>query len=431
MAEVIKQAVAIDHIKTDTSGKVSQAPDGFIADILKKNRAIVLGDAAHEQPAIRGFFADQVGNMKKQGVTDIFLEYPREWQVELDNYMKTADKKIIATLRDKTGSGFRHPDHDSNITETMRIIDEAKKHGVAVHFMDVNVKDSPVPRYDLILKNDRTPEEEILFQEDKRTYQDRLETARHKASIEWTSFIEEKMKGRPDAKFVALGGMGHTQNATKASKDKDFDEFVAEKMGNTAYIGVYQTPDATPVITDGRASNLPFTAFKPGTEHDTPEFAVRVPAMAVKKMLESKAFATKPQADQAATLEAFAAYSKAWTDLSQLQRNAKSEDPGRNAVRLKLNSLKSNFEHMQWNEVETSLAELRKDKDVAASPNKDEILKILDSMDKSVAATKKNIAQPVIESDGPRKAPGGIEIRPPQNLPGPSKLLGKAAPAMP
>ena len=317
-AEAFRQQCVIDPAADRRFTINNKAPDGlrgqlhadykeFYGAALQHNDGLVIGDGSHGDD-VKAFFAASLPIWKKDGVTDIFLEIPREFQADVNNYILTGDEKYLT--------------HEILKGDKV-IFDEVRKPGnsLAVHCMDDTIANSPATlalnkayeEFGLQKKLDALPKKftgnpdagQIIAQFNHKyakEMQAMLEE-RTKADGPMTDFIKQEMQGKP-GKFVAMIGCDHLNNPFPENKSalpvKDFDEILADKTGKKL---VRVDFNANSYSFDYMPKVYRINGFRENPFHrnftsDEPEFVVTIPVTFATGYLNNPLIASLSEADK-------------------------------------------------------------------------------------------------------------------------------------
>lgn len=310
--------------------RVALKGDAFFTEVLPGAGFLALGDRNHYETGIKHWVHQQLPAMQKGGITDLFLEVPRELQYAIDNYVKTGDAKHLSI------AGLK-PEHREYYTEQRKtsanqipfilerwkdMFDTAKACDVRVHFCDRMPTAQPtVVKLLAYLKTHgvgSTREMEELLDDSVPKDAAGLEKARKlkdpqvratlnemKAAVvrerfgndgEVADFIAGVMKQYPKGKPALLFGDGHMQ------EQDDLNDHLKKHFGK----GVYMTLDAGYAgsgegysIVKGRAANRDrseFAGISDPPPYEAADFNVYVQVEPVARMLKQPALAGLPRA---------------------------------------------------------------------------------------------------------------------------------------
>ena len=284
----LNQPSTVTHIKADARGVVGLNLDQFYTQVYAQNRGIIESDTNHSDESIRAASADTIPAKVKAGVTDIFLEIPKDSQAEIDAYMQTGNegelknravvmmKTLLVKARSEVTAGklkvwAMDLDDDEQpasaiINARLKEFDLEKKLNSAVAFGESE-------KYKLILNEFNTRyAEEVSAHKIERI----------KANESMSAFIADKMKGRPkDAKYCVMVGLAHTDNYTDThtkgmDNSRDMDELCAAKIpGGCVNLELRRFDIAAPVIMKP-AKDKPYP-YQRDEGRDVPEFSIALP----------------------------------------------------------------------------------------------------------------------------------------------------------
>lgn len=131
-------------------------PLELIKSYFQSTSLVALGEN-HNSPAMENFVRNSLSKLKSAGLTDLVLEEYDSYQGEVDQFLQTG--QMSDALSDYLTHGFIRNDANHNLR--VRLLEEARKLGLRVHFIDPG----NVPDREQYLANKLIP---VLNEEGKR-----------------------------------------------------------------------------------------------------------------------------------------------------------------------------------------------------------------------------------------------------------------------